>query len=352
MIDGSTIAADAARILPELLLDWLGAPVAVVRQAEPDRGADLLVTGDDDLRLAVICKSSNRSAIVAQAARQAAAGAERTDALPVVVVPFMGRAGAAAAAESGVSWIDLSGNADLRVPGRLVVHVEGKPNRRPERGRPSTPFAPASSRIARRMLIEPDRWWRQRDLALASGLAPSQVSKVVHRLVEEDLVLADGVAQGARYRPSSADALLDGWAGEYDFRSHLRIPVHITGRGVAVAESLGDLLRSADVRHAFTGLPAAWQIDGFAQFRLVSVYVEEELEGLVARLGLRQEDEGGANVELIAPSDRGVFDGGTEFGALSCVHPVQTYLDLLRLPERAQEAAEHIREAGRIFGVA
>lgn len=338
----------AIRLLPRLLSDWLDAPVEVSRPAA-DVGLDLFATSADGIRIAVVCKRSNRSAIVAQAGRQALEGARAMDAIPVVVVPYMGHAGADAAAEAGVGWIDLSGNASLRVAGRLVVHVEGRPNRMPERGRPSTPFAPASSRVTRLMLAEPARWWRQRDLALASGLAPSQISKVVHRLVDEELVVADGVAQGSRYRPANADALLDAWAAEYDFSSHQRIRGHISGRGMAVADSLSAMLTATETRHAFTGLPAAWELDGFAQFRLVSVYVDDDLEATVERLGLRRETEG-ANVELVAPNDRGVFDRAATIARLVCVHPVQIYLDLLGLPERARDAARHLRETDLDFG--
>jgi len=58
----------------------------------------------------------------------------------------MGEAGAQVCREAGVSWFDLSGNADIRAPG-LHFRAEGRPNRflrrkageraRPEGGRPS-----------------------------------------------------------------------------------------------------------------------------------------------------------------------------------------------------------------------
>ena len=51
----------------------------------------------------------------------------------------------------------------------------------------------------------------------------------------------------------------------------------------------------------------------------------------------------GANVWFVVPNDEGVFQGASEQDELRCVHPVQVYLDLKNHPERAREAAEHLR---------
>jgi hypothetical protein len=59
-------------------------------------------------------------------------------------------------------------------------------------------------------------------------------------------------------------------------------------------------------------------------------------------LGLRAVEQG-ENVWLVVPRDEGVFYRKVERGAW-CVHPVQVYLDLLAHPERASEAAAHLRE--------
>ena len=75
-------------------------------------------------------------------------------------------------ADAGVSWLDLSCNAHIVAPG-LRILIEGKKNRFVRRGRPSTAFAPRSARIARRLLIEPERAFRQQELARVIGDALS-----------------------------------------------------------------------------------------------------------------------------------------------------------------------------------
>ena len=58
----------------------------------------------------------------------------------------------------------------------------------------------------------------------------------------------------------------------------------------------------------------------------------------------------GANVQLVGPDDQGVFDGRRSEDGLPCVAPVQVYLDLLSLPERAAEAADELRANDGLWG--
>ena len=113
------------------------------------------------------------------------------------------------------------------------------------------------------------------------------------------------------------------------------------------ARDLGEQLRDADIEHAFTGLPAAWALDQFARFRLASVYVSGDPRDAADILGLRRDGKG-ANAQLIGPDDRGVFSGAHEVDGIRCVSPVQVYLDLSNLPERAAEAAEQMRTDGSL----
>ncbi|MGH2945153.1 MAG: type IV toxin-antitoxin system AbiEi family antitoxin [Solirubrobacteraceae bacterium] len=302
-------------------------------------GVDLVIELPDGRRWVAEVKSSARSADVATAARQARAYAREGE-LPVVVVPYMGAAGARAAAAEGVGWVDLSGNARLR-DGDLFVRVEGRPNRYPSRGRPSSPFAPASARVTRHLLQDPERSWRQAELSKATGLDDGRVSKLVARLDELELLERDG----ALLRPRDPDALLDAWAADYNFDGHDIVACHLTapGGGVELAREIADGLVEAKIPHALTGLPAAWMLDKFAQFRLLSVFVGEDPRRVADLLGARAEPRG-ANVQLIGPNDRGVFVGAEDVDGVRVVAPVQAYLDLLALPERAREAAEHLRE--------
>jgi hypothetical protein len=334
------IEREAYRRLPELLAELLGETDTRVDVEEPasshSRSPGLLVSDARGRRWAVEVKSSSGPGRVADAARQLREYS-RDDAVALLVVPHMSSSGARAAEEAELNWIDLSGNAHMR-DGDLYVHVQGRPNRYRSPGRPSSPFAPKSARVARTLLIDPSRWWRQRDLVEATGLDDGSVSRTVRRL-DDELLLEH---RDREFRPRDPDLLLDAWAQDYRFDRHEIVPGHLSGSGIELARSLDEHLRSLNLHHAFTGLPAAWVIDQFASFRLSTVYVEGDPHDIAERVGMRTGQKG-ANIQLVAPDDIGVFTGERRQDELDCVAPVQVYLDLLHLPERADEAARHLR---------
>jgi hypothetical protein len=193
--------------------------------------------------------------------------------------------------------------------------------------------------VARALLLDPVRWWRQKDLADATGLDDGSVSRVVHRLADEMLL----EQHGRELRPRSPGLLLDAWAQDYRFDRHDVLTGHVSGSGIELARSLNDRLDALDVHHAFTGLAAAWALDQFASFRLTTVYVDGDPRDVAERLAIRVAPKG-ANVQLVGPDDIGVFLGEEDRDGLRCVSTVQVYLDLLHLPERAGEAAQHLRD--------
>ncbi len=55
----------------------------------------------------------------------------------LLVVPYMGGVGKQMCTAEGISWMDLSGNADITGPG-LRIRIEGRPNLFKGPGRPAT----------------------------------------------------------------------------------------------------------------------------------------------------------------------------------------------------------------------
>ena len=334
----AAIEREARHRLPGLLAELLEEPQPRVEPVSPDEApaADLAMRDGSGRLWLFEVKNSSRPAQVMRAAEQFSAFGGKS-VITVLVVPFMSAAGAAAAARVGLNWIDLSGNAHVRA-GDLHWIVQGRPDVLRSRGRPSSPFAPRSARVTRTLLLDARRWWVQRDLVKATGLDDGSVSRVVRRLDEEFLL----ERRDRELRARDPDLLLDTWAQDYRFGNHDIVPGHLSGSGIDLARIIAEHLESSDVRYAFTGLPAAWVMDQFARFRLTTVYVVGDPRDAAELLGIRRGAKG-ANVQLVGPNDAGVFDGEQARSGLRCVAPVQAYLDLLQLPERASEAAEHLR---------
>ncbi|MBK7397237.1 MAG: MarR family transcriptional regulator [Myxococcales bacterium] len=293
-------------------------------------------------RFVVEYKGSGSAAVVGSAiaqVKQYAAAIGRST-IPIIAVPFMGDVGKSLCKDANVWWFDLSGNAHIVAPG-LRILIEGKPNRFVRRGRPSTAFAPKSARVARHLLLDPKRVVRQQDLARETGLDDGFTSRIVRRLVSDGLVDRD--ARGA-LRVRDPNLLLDAWLETYDFEKHAILRGHVTARsGEELVAKLAEGFTRASLRHAATGLAAAWLWTGFASFRLASMFVAAQPdEALLREVGFREQPKG-ANAWLVLPNDEGVFDGAVEAQGIACVHPVQAYVDLGAHPERAKEAADELR---------
>ncbi len=288
-------------------------------------------------------KVTSRAASVAQAARNAHDAAKRTGSqvIPLVAVPYMGDVGERVCRDAGVGFVDLSGNAYIEAPG-LRVHIAGQPNRFIQRGRPSSVFAPKSSRVARLLLLDPQRWWRQHELAEEGALGAGYVSRICHRLEQDHLIERN---PDNAVRPREPHLLLESWRAAYDFKRHDVREGHVAVKsGDELAERAAAACSELGYRSALTGLAAAWLLAPFAGYRLVALYVDKPLnDRLVKRLKWFEEKRG-ANLWIVHPNDAGVFHGAETIGGLPCVSPVQAYLDLRSMPERSSEAAEQLRK--------
>ena len=285
--------------------------------------------------------SSGDAAAVGSAVRQLRdlRRSQGRDVLAVLAVPYMGEAGQRLCAKDGVSWLDLAGNSQLDAPG-LRVYIRGHPNPFKRRGRPSSPFAPRSSRISRWLLMNPGRFVSQRELAAATRVGEGFTSRIVHRLEEKELIERNDAGEIRSWDP---DLLLDAWAEHHDFHGNHFVRGHVAVRS---GEELLQRVQafSKNQRYAATGLAGAWLLTHFAAFRTATFYVSSFPSAhALKRLGFREEERG-SNLWWVVPKDDGVFQGAAEVQGVQCVHPLQVWLDLQTHPERAKEAADSLRK--------
>jgi hypothetical protein len=336
----------------ELLMALAGhldaAPSEFTARALPGVGRATSVFALGEHVFVCLEKPSSSSLVVLGAVRQLRAVVDDTNpgVVPLLVVPFMGPVGQRICAEAGVSWFDLSGNADIRAPG-LKIRVEGKPNLYKRRGRPASVFAPMSSRVTRWLLVQPDvrfteKQLSQRAFAEESKVDPGLASRVLGRLEENGYISRD--RRTCSIRVIDRDRLLDDWAREYDFGKHTLVEGHVPARsGEDLLKKLGEGLDKTGVDHAATGLGAGWLYTRFATFNLVTFYVSKlPGEDTLAEVGFR-ETGSGANVWLVVPNDEGVLHNRGKGYGVFCVDPVQAYLDLRFHPERGAEMAPLLR---------
>lgn len=263
----------------------------------------------------------------------------RSQKIPVVAVPFMGGVGRALCEEAEVSWMDLSGNARVTAPG-IRIFVSGQPNRFRSSGRPSSVYAPKSSRIIRWLLLNPKTAASQKDIAIATGTDEGYTSRIVRRLERDSFVERDAAGH---VRVSQPRELLDEWRDNYSFAKHTVLAGHIPAQsGTHVLDTLANWAEDRQLVYALTGLAAAWLYTQFAMFRLVTLYVDAALdERDLSDIGFRKTDRG-SNAWIVTPNDAGVFYHSQLVDDRQCAHPLQVYLDLKDQPERSPEAAAQL----------
>ncbi|HEX5984694.1 MAG TPA: helix-turn-helix domain-containing protein [Solirubrobacterales bacterium] len=246
--------------------------------------------------------------------------------LPLLVVtPWLSRRAQALLADEDISYVDLTGNALLRIDNPPFYFQTAGAERNPwpkERGRAQLRGAKAARLI--RLLIDIRPPYGLQEIAEATGLAPGYVSRLLDTLNREALI-----ERAPRGPVESVDivALLRRWATSYDvFQAN-------DGQGFIAIEGLERLLARAaadpaiGTRNTITGSFAAGRIAPVASPALLLVY--SDVPALFATdLGLLPADEG-ADVMLLRPFDPVVFDRNQTDGGLRYAAPSQIAVDCL-----------------------
>jgi len=263
----------------------------------------------------------------------------------LLVVPYMHDRGRERCRQEGISWLDLSGNADITGHG-IRISSSGRPNIYRQPGRSSGVFARKSSRVSRVLLHHAESSFTQRELSKITDLDEGYVSKIVRSLESDELIdrLED---RSVKARDKSL--LLDAWREAYDFHEQPLIRGHVPARsGLDLLSVLSREFSSDGIEYAASGLAGAWLYTQFADFRIATIYLQRSIPAeKLSELGFR-EGEPGENIWLVIPKDEWVFYESKEIDGIRSVHPLQVFLDLKGHPERAEEAADELR--GLIFG--
>ena len=330
--------------LPKLIAESIGITtrkVSIIHTGSRHKSNFLLKAGKYKFLVEFKSSASKASLLMTISQLRKEIQDHQVEATPLVVVPYMPKSGRDMCEISGISWVDLSGNANIQA-NSLVIRIEGKPNLFKIAGRPSNVFAPKSSRIARQFIINPGKSYTQRQLSQATGLDEGFTSRLVRRFEEERLIVR---SDSGTLQARDPGLLLDSWRDVYDFSKHDILKGHIPTRsGEELLHRITNLLNQEKTGYAVTGLGAAWLLTHFAGFRISTIFFHNQPdEDLLNKLGFREEERG-SNTWLVVPNDESIFWDANQYENIWCVHPAQIYLDLKGHPERASEAADKVRK--------
>jgi hypothetical protein len=247
--------------------------------------------------------------------------------------------------DHGIGIVDGVGNAHVELPG-LLVHLEGRPGRRPPATAPPTRLRGKAGIAAQALLLHPDRPWRVSDLAMEAGVAKGLAHRVLARLEGEAVVTAEGSGPTRIRRVANPTALLDLWAEENVDKPRRTTAYLLAQTPRQLIETLGRNLERAGVEHALTGAAGASLVAPFvtavpvADVWVTSSVAREELHEAAQADAVSE----GPNVAFFQAEDDSPLAFRERHSNLWIADRFRLYLDLRRDPRRGREQAEHLRQ--------
>lgn len=267
--------------------------------------------------------------------------------LPLLVIaPWLSERTQALLAEAEINYLDLTGNALLRIdnPPFFLQTTGARRNPAPAQ-RPSAKLRGAKASRMIRLLLDVVPPYGVAEIAEATGLNRGYVSRLLDALYREGLIERE-----PRGPVESVDvpALVRRWAEGYDvFRTN-------RAKGFIATAGLERLLRGLaedpgpGTLAAITGSFAASRLAPIASPALLFLYYDQP-QLLADELNLLPAEEG-ANVMILKPFDPVVFDRTRIEDGLRYVAPSQVAVDCLggngRMPAEGEALLEWMAAKG------
>ena len=226
--------------------------------------------------------------------------------------------------QNGINFVDLTGNALLRLDNPAVyIRSAGKSRDPQPRSRGQIRLRGAKAARVVRLLADVRPPYGVRDVAAATGVALSYVSRLLDALYQEALV-----ERPKRGRIESVDVprLIRRWAEAYDvFRTNDATTFLAPDGALGTLERLRNMPDAGAV--AISGSFAAVRLAPVAAPALLVAY-SQDIEATAKNLDLLPAAEG-ANVVLLRPYDSVVWERTADDRGLRFVAPSQVAVDSL-----------------------
>ena len=254
----------------------------------------------------------------------------------VVIAPYISPGSAAICKESGIGYVDLSGNCSIAFQ-QIFINREKSGNQFPFKTGLSSIYSPKSERILRVLLVYPYRTWKAIDLAKEAQVSLGMITQVSKKLIEEEWLKK--TSQGiSLVQPEN---LLADWSNNYTIKRNVQNNYYSMKALQDLELEIEDTCKKMNIPYALTGFSASNRLAPMVRGQRAMIYVGREIDSVAEKVGLKPV-ESGANVILIQPYDDGVFWNAKSIGDLEISDPIQVYLDLKRYPGRGEEAADFL----------
>lgn len=263
---------------------------------------------------------------------------DNPDVYCMVAAPYISPQAADICTKEGVGYLDLAGNCRITFD-QVYIEQEGKSNPFAQKRDLRSLYSPKAARVLRVLLNDPKTTWKVKPLADAASVSFGQISNVKSLLEAREWI----TTVEAGFLLSVPEQILAEWAENYDFRKNT-VRNYYTLKSVADIEAhLAVACEERGIPYALAGFSAAARFAPTVRYQRAMAYVAREVEEMARMLSLK-EVSSGANVTLLTPYDEGVLYGSRLIEGIRVTAPVQTYLDLVGIKGRGEEAASALME--------
>ncbi len=291
--------------------------------------------------LVIEIKSMGEPRIIEQAISQLKLLTNNIDnSYPIVASSFLSEKSREICKQLNVGYIDLLGNIYIDLP-YLHIDKQSKETIPTEKKKQKQLFSPIATRIIRTLLLEPNNEWTIKSLSEKTQVSLGYTHRVIERLTD-DLFIERNENYRLMFKDKSR--LLDTWRESYSFENNSIKSFYTFEKNKDILfKKIDEQANSIESQYALTLHSGASFVAPFVRYTDIHMYVESKIDQWVKKLDLRPV-ESGANIYLILPYDKGVFQGLQTINGKKIVSNIQLYLDLYNYPKRGREQADFLRE--------
>jgi DNA-binding transcriptional regulator YhcF (GntR family) len=267
-------------------------------------------------------------------------------AVPFVLANAISRGARQLLLEEGIGYFDLGGSLSVPVPGAYIL-IDQPPPRSAKRAF-TTIFQGKRAQVLEAVWTKRERWFSVSEVSEMAQVAPATASNVLAEMERRNWVDAKGRGPNKVRQLVEPVQMLDEW--EATLAASKRLPVrhyYVPSRDAKeLAVQLDRACHRHNLSYAITGEFAAQLHSPF--LTSIATVTARLLAGrqqnvLLEELAARPVDDGW-NLGIIDAASHGEMAQDQGSFPFSIATPLRIWLDLLQMPGRARELAEHFRK--------
>jgi hypothetical protein len=206
-------------------------------------------------------------------------------------------------------------------------------------------FVGKSSHIIRVLILNPQKKWTTRQLAVEAKVSLGLTSIITNDLIDMGFLIRE---RSMKLKLRKEEELMKRWAAAYNSGMQKSKAYYSPGTLYEIGQRISEIAKEYSINYAFTGSFATDLATQYIRPAEVRAYLstENDMEKVVSALNLEIAEIGG-NIIFLVPEDEFVFYGAREVtdsrvGSVTIVSDLQLILDLYNDTDRTREAAERL----------